>query len=120
MATSPHVTASMPRFRSGCVSLVSEPRFRSLAYFMSNLVIMMSSVRIMPPRRKPRCLDEPSFPNIAQLREAIANVIQFVICFPKRTSLETVYKLKLNHFMGNDGPEREQSGGSIRLKSLFV
>ena len=43
-------------------------------------------------------------------------MIQFVICFPKRTSLETVYKLKLNHFMGNDGPEREQSGGSIRLK----
>ena len=32
-------------------------------------------------------------------------MIQFVIRSPQRTSLETVYKLKLNHFMGNDGPE---------------
>ena len=49
---------------------------------MSNLVIVMSSVRIMPPHREPRRSDEPNFPDIAQLGEAIANVIQFVICSP--------------------------------------
>ena len=49
-----HVTASMPRSRSGCVSLVSEPRFRNPAYFVSMLIIVESSVRIMPPRRDPR------------------------------------------------------------------
>ena len=32
-------------------------------------------------------------------------MIQFVIRSPQRTPLETVYKLKLNHFMGNYGPE---------------
>ena len=59
----------------------------------------MSSVRIMPPRRGPRCSDEPSFPDIVQLGETIANMIQFVIRSPQMTSLETVYKLKLNHLM---------------------
>ena len=60
MVTSPHVMASMPRFRSGCVSLVSEPRLRSLTYFVSNLIFVMSSVRIMSPRRDPRPSSEPS------------------------------------------------------------
>ena len=57
----------------------------------------------MPPCRELRHLDEPSFSDIAQLGEAIANMIQFVIRYPQRTSLETVYRLKLNHFIGNDG-----------------
>ena len=59
----------------------------------------------MPPRRDPRSSVEPSFPDVAQLGEVIANMIQFVIRSPQRTLLETVYKLKLNHFMGNDGPK---------------
>ena len=65
----------------------------------------MSSVRIMQPRREPRRSDEPSFPDVAQLGEVITIIVQFVIHSPQMTSLETVYKLKLNHFMGNDGPE---------------
>ena len=120
MATSPHVMASLPRSRSGCVSLVSEPRLRSPAYFMSSLVIVMFSVRIMPPHRKPCCSDEPSFPDIAQLGEVIANMIQFVIRSPQRTSLKTVYKLKLNHFMGNDGPERAERWLNQVEKSFCV
>ena len=101
----PHVTASMPRSRSGCVSLVSEPRFRSPAYFVRVLIIVMSSVRIMPPRRDPRPSVEPSFPDVAQLGEAIANAIQASLRPPQRTPLETVYNLKLPTFMGNEGQE---------------
>ncbi|CAN6556436.1 unnamed protein product [Malus baccata var. baccata] len=56
-------------------------------------------------RRKPRPSAEPSFPNIAQLGEAIANVIQDLLRPPQKTHLETVYNLKLNHFMGNEGHE---------------
>ena len=93
----------MPRSRSGCVSLVSEPRFRRFTYFVSNLIIVMSSVRIMPPRRDPRPSTEPSFPDISQLGEAIASAIHSVIRPPQRTHLETVYNLKLPTFMGNEG-----------------
>ena len=89
------MTASKPRSRSGCDSLVSEPRFRSLTYFVSNLIIVMSSVRIMPPRRDPRPSTEPSFPDISQFGEAIASAIQSVIHPPQRTPLETIYNLKL-------------------------
>ena len=96
---------SIPRSRSGCVSLVSEPRFRSPAYFVSNLIIVMSPVRIMLPRRDPRSLVEPSFPDIAQLGEAIANVIQTAIRPPQITHLETVYNLKLPTFVGNESHE---------------
>ena len=95
----------MPRSRSGCVSLVSEPRFRSPAYFVSNLVIVMSSVRIMPPRRDPRPSVKPGFPDVAQLGEAIANAIQAPLRHPQRTPLETVYNLKVPTFMGNEGHE---------------
>ncbi|KAM1667728.1 hypothetical protein ACFX2K_047145 [Malus domestica] len=59
----------------------------------------------MPPRREPRHSNEPSFPDIAQLGEAIANAIQSSFRLPQRTPLETVYNLKLNHFMGNEGHE---------------
>ena len=97
------MTASMPRSRSGCVSLVSEPRFRSLTYFVTNLIFVMSSIRIMPPRRDQCPSTEPSFPDISLLGEVIASAIQSVIRHPQRTPLETVYSLKLPNFMGNEG-----------------
>ena len=81
---------------------------------------MMSSVRIMPPRREPRRSDEPSFPDIAQLGEAIAIMVQFVIHSPQKTSLETVYTLKLNDFMGNDGPEGAECWLNHVEKSFYV
>ena len=59
----------------------------------------------MPPRREPRHSAEPSFPDIAQLGEAIANALQSVIRPPQRTHLESVYNLKLPKFKGNEGPE---------------
>ncbi|KAM0971550.1 hypothetical protein ACFX2A_019795 [Malus domestica] len=93
----------MPRSRSGCVSLVLEPRFSSPAYLVNNLIFVMSPIRTMPPCREPRHSAKPSFPDIAQLRKAIANAIQSSLCPPQRTPLETVYNLKLNHFMGNEG-----------------
>ena len=105
MATSPYVMASKPRSRSGRVSLVSEPWFCSLTYFVSNLIFVMSSVRIMPPSRDPRPSSEPSFPDISQLGEAVGNVIQSIVRPPQRTPLETVYNLKLPIFYGREGPE---------------
>ncbi|KAM1172837.1 hypothetical protein ACFX2G_023381 [Malus domestica] len=57
----------------------------------------------MLPRREPRHSAEPSFPDIAQLGEVIVTTIQFVFRRPQRTHLETVYNLKLNHFIGNEG-----------------
>ncbi|KAM2769565.1 hypothetical protein PS2_012294 [Malus domestica] len=82
--------------------MVSEPRFSSPTYLVNNLIIVMSSVRTMPPRREQRHSVEPSFPNIAQLGEAIVNAIQSSLRPPQRTPLKTVYNLKLNHFMGNE------------------
>ena len=70
---------------------------------MSNLIIVMSSVRIMPPRRDPLPSVEPSFPDVAQLGEAIANAIQASLRPPQMTPLETMYNLKLPTFMGNEG-----------------
>ena len=70
---------------------------------MSNLIIVMSSARIMLPRRDPRHSIEPSFPDISQLGEAIASAIQSVIRPPQRTHLETIYNLKLPTFVGNEG-----------------
>ncbi|XP_050121198.1 uncharacterized protein LOC126598867 isoform X2 [Malus sylvestris] len=64
-----------------------------------------STYQTMPPRREPRHSAEPSFPDIAQLGEAIANAIQSSLRPPQMTSLQTVYNLKLNHFMGNEGHE---------------
>ena len=63
----------------------------------------MSSVRIMPPRKDPRNSSLPSFPDVAQLGEAIASAIQSVIRPPQRTPLETIYSLKLPTFYGNEG-----------------
>ncbi|KAM2013164.1 hypothetical protein ACFX1T_024907 [Malus domestica] len=57
----------------------------------------------MPPRRVPHHSAEPSFLDIAQLGEAITNAIQSSLRPPQMTHLETVYNLKLNHFMGNEG-----------------
>ncbi|XP_068319687.1 uncharacterized protein [Pyrus communis] len=59
----------------------------------------------MPPRREPRRSAEPSFPDIAQLGEAIATAIQSAICRTQRTPLETMYNLKLDKFEGNEGHE---------------
>ena len=74
----------------------------------------------MPPRRDPRSSVEPSFPDVAQLGEAITNMIQFVIRSPQKTSLEIVYKLKLNHFMGNDGPKGAERWLNRVEKSFYV
>ncbi|KAM1551783.1 hypothetical protein ACFX10_043868 [Malus domestica] len=59
----------------------------------------------MPPHSEPRHSAEPSFPDIAQLREAIVSAIQYAFHPPQRTPLEIVYNLKLNHFIGNKGHE---------------
>ncbi|KAM1940546.1 hypothetical protein ACFX13_028235 [Malus domestica] len=65
----------------------------------------MSSVRTMLPRREPHHSAEPNFPDIAQIGEAIVNTIQSSLHSPQMTPLETVYNLKPNHFMGNEGHE---------------
>ncbi|XP_068315004.1 uncharacterized protein [Pyrus communis] len=59
----------------------------------------------MPPRREPRRSDESSFPDIAQLGEAIAIAIQSAIRPSQRTHLETMYNMKLDKFEGNEGHE---------------
>ncbi|KAM2945352.1 hypothetical protein COP2_028275 [Malus domestica] len=59
----------------------------------------------MLPRREPHHSAEPNFPDIAQIGEAIANTIQSSLHSPQMTPLETVYNLKPNHFMGNEGHE---------------
>ncbi|XP_068332951.1 uncharacterized protein [Pyrus communis] len=68
-------------------------------------MVLVSSVRIMPPRQEPRRSAELSFPDIAQLGEAIATAIQSAIRPPQRTPLETMYNLKLDKFEGNEGHE---------------
>ncbi|CAN6581103.1 unnamed protein product [Malus baccata var. baccata] len=64
-----------------------------------------STYQTMPPRREPRQSAESSFPDIAQLGEAIVFAIQTSFCTPHMTSLETVHNLKLTHFIGNEGHE---------------
>ncbi|XP_070669016.1 uncharacterized protein [Malus domestica] len=59
----------------------------------------------MQPHREPHHSAEPSFPDIALLGEAIANAIQSSLRPLQRTPLETMYNLKLNHFIGNEGYE---------------
>ncbi|KAM1650073.1 hypothetical protein EV1_002721 [Malus domestica] len=61
----------------------------------------------MPPRRESRRASESNFPDIAQLGEAMAHVFQNAICHPppQRTPLETMYNLKLDRFIGNEGHE---------------
>ncbi|KAM1175128.1 hypothetical protein ACFX19_028164 [Malus domestica] len=59
----------------------------------------------MSPHREPHHSAGPSFPDIAQLGEAITNAIQSSLCPSQLTPLKTVYNLKLNHFMGNEGHE---------------
>ncbi|XP_068304278.1 uncharacterized protein [Pyrus communis] len=59
---------------------------------------LVSSVRIMPPRREPRHSSESSFPDVAQLGEVIATTLQSVMRPPQRTPLETMYNLKLDKF----------------------
>ncbi|KAM0971373.1 hypothetical protein ACFX13_019563 [Malus domestica] len=59
----------------------------------------------MPPRKEPHTSSESDFPDIAQLGKAMANAIQSSFRHPQRIALETVYNLKLNNFVGNEGPE---------------
>ncbi|XP_070668685.1 uncharacterized protein [Malus domestica] len=65
----------------------------------------------MPPRRErreSRSTPEPNFLEIAQLGEAMAQALQNAIRPPpppQRTPLETMYNLKLDRFMGNEGHE---------------
>ncbi|KAM2000057.1 hypothetical protein ACFX16_007403 [Malus domestica] len=59
----------------------------------------------MPPRREPSPSAKSSFLDIAQFGETIANAIQSSFPPPQMTHLETMYNLKLNHFMGNEGHE---------------
>ncbi|CAN6721165.1 unnamed protein product [Malus baccata var. baccata] len=69
------------------------------------------TLRIMPPRRErrePRRTSESNFPDVAQLGEAMAQAFQNVMRPPpppQRTPLETMYNLKLDHFMGDEGHE---------------
>ncbi|XP_070667535.1 uncharacterized protein [Malus domestica] len=49
-----------------------------------------STYQTMPPHREPRHSVEPSFPNIAQLGEAIVTAIQSAFHPPQRTHFETV------------------------------
>ena len=70
---------------------------------------LMSFVRTMPPRREPRRSSEPTFPDVAQLGEAIAYAFQNIIRPPppppQRTPLESVHNLKITPLAGNEGPE---------------
>ncbi|XP_068328245.1 uncharacterized protein [Pyrus communis] len=59
----------------------------------------------MPPRRDPRHSAKLSFPDVAQLGEAIATAIQSALRPPQRTPLETMYNLKLDKFEGHEGFE---------------
>ncbi|KAM2656362.1 hypothetical protein EV1_011880 [Malus domestica] len=59
----------------------------------------------MPPRREQRSASEPNLPDITQLGEVMAHAFQTAIRPPQRTPLETVYNMKLNHFIGNEGHE---------------
>ncbi|KAM1329264.1 hypothetical protein ACFX2F_013449 [Malus domestica] len=61
----------------------------------------------MSPRKESRRASEPNFPDITQLGEAMAHAFQNAIrpLPPQRTPLETMYNLKLDRFMGNEGHE---------------
>ncbi|KAM2008813.1 hypothetical protein EV1_003423 [Malus domestica] len=64
-----------------------------------------STYQTMPPRREPHRAAESNFPDITQLGEAMAHAFQNAIRppSPQRTPLETMYNLKLDRFMGNEG-----------------
>ncbi|XP_070664556.1 uncharacterized protein [Malus domestica] len=66
-------------------------------------------LRTMLPRREPHISSESNFPDIRQLGEVIVNDIQSLLRPPQMTLLETIYNLKLNDFLGNEG-----SGGAER------
>ncbi|CAN6679339.1 unnamed protein product [Malus baccata var. baccata] len=74
----------------------------------------------MPPRKEPRHPAEPSFPDIAQLWEAIVNAIWSSFRPPQMTLLETVYNLKLNHFIGNERHEGAEKWLSHVKKTFLV
>ncbi|KAM1645193.1 hypothetical protein ACFXTN_006378 [Malus domestica] len=62
----------------------------------------------MSPRRESHRASESNFPDITQLGEAMTHAFQNAIRSPpppQRTPLETMYNLKLDRFMGNEGHE---------------
>ncbi|KAM1470691.1 hypothetical protein ACFXTO_041709 [Malus domestica] len=64
----------------------------------------------MSPRRESHRASESNFLDIAQLREAMAHAFQNAVRPPpppppQRTPLETMYNMKLDRFMGNEGHE---------------
>ncbi|XP_070681845.1 uncharacterized protein [Malus domestica] len=74
----------------------------------------------MPPRKEPHHSAEPSFPDIAQLGEAIANDIQSSLRPPQMTHFETVHNLKLNHFMRNERLEGAEKWFNHVEKTFLV
>ncbi|CAN6576622.1 unnamed protein product [Malus baccata var. baccata] len=79
--------------------------------------------RIMPPRRESRRASEPNFPDITQLGEAMAHAFQNAIRPPpppQKTPLETMYNLKFDHFMGNEGHEGAEKWLDLIEKTFQV
>ncbi|KAM1000305.1 hypothetical protein ACFX2A_007069 [Malus domestica] len=82
----------------------------------------------MPPPREPRQPVKSSFPDIAQLGEAIVSAIQITFRTPQRTPLKTVHNLKLTHFMGNEGHEGaekwlnhvEKTFQVMQIRGIFI
>ncbi|CAN6586087.1 unnamed protein product [Malus baccata var. baccata] len=78
---------------------------------MSSFRISRTGPLIMPPhreRRESRRTPDPNFLDIVQLGEAMAQAFQNVNRPPpppQRTPLETMYNLKLDRFMGDEGHE---------------
>ncbi|CAN6687403.1 unnamed protein product [Malus baccata var. baccata] len=64
----------------------------------------------MSPRRESRHAPEPNFRDITELGEAMAHAFQNAIRppHPQRTPLETMYNMKLDRFMGNEGHEEAE------------
>ncbi|KAM1063314.1 hypothetical protein ACFX2A_028090 [Malus domestica] len=74
----------------------------------------------MLPRREPRHSAELSFPDITQLGEAIVIALQTAFHPSQMTLLETVYNLKLNHFIGNEGHEGAEKWLNYIEKTFLV
>ncbi|CAN6587771.1 unnamed protein product [Malus baccata var. baccata] len=73
-----------------------------------SLCKLLGFFRTMPPHRESRRASEPNFPDITQLREVMAHAFQNAIRPPPpphRTPLETMYNMKLDRFIGNEGHE---------------
>ncbi|KAM1068125.1 hypothetical protein ACFX2A_000118 [Malus domestica] len=103
MATSPSRDGHHASILIGVCQFGIRAYVSSLVHLVNDLILVMSSIITMPLCREPHHSAEPSFPDIAQLGEAIVNAIQFSFRPPQMTPFESVYNLKLTHFMGNEG-----------------